>query len=70
MAENSLNMFMIEYVVTNTFFQMPPRRLYTWRPLVDKVGHIERKQIIYNVNKLRDSIIKEAMSKYIRDNIC
>ncbi|XP_045454539.1 craniofacial development protein 2-like [Melitaea cinxia] len=40
------------YVITNTFFQLPPRRLYTWKSPMDKPGHIVRNQIDYiMVNK-------------------
>jgi len=34
-------------VILNTFFKLPPRRLYTWRSPMDKPEHIVRNQIDY-----------------------
>lgn len=36
-----------ELVVLNTFYKLPPRRLYTWKSPADKAGHIVRNQIDY-----------------------
>uniref|UniRef100_A0A8D8W1T6 Craniofacial development protein 2 n=1 Tax=Cacopsylla melanoneura TaxID=428564 RepID=A0A8D8W1T6_9HEMI len=36
-----------ELVVTNTFFQLPPRRLYTWKSPQDKPEKVTRNQIDY-----------------------
>lgn len=33
--------------ITNTFFQLPARRLYTWKSPQDAPGHIVRNQIDY-----------------------
>lgn len=47
-----------QFIVTNTFFKLPPRRLYTWKSPQDTPDHITRNQIDYiMVNKrFRNSI--------------
>lgn len=58
-----LSTFAIEeqLVVTNTFFKLPPRRLYTWRSPQDSPGHVIRNQIDYIlINKRYRNSIKSA----------
>lgn len=34
-------------IVCNTFYKLPPKRLYTWIPPADNQNHIVRNQIDY-----------------------
>ncbi|XP_063391819.1 uncharacterized protein LOC134677313 [Cydia fagiglandana] len=47
-------------VITNTWFQHPARRLYTWRSPADKPSHVVRNQIDYIMikDRFRNSIIQ------------
>lgn len=47
-------------VITNTWFQHPARRLYTWRSPADKPSHVVRNQIDYIMikHRFRNSIIQ------------
>lgn len=48
-------------VVCNTFFQLPPRRLYTWRSPADSPEHIVRNQIDYiTIQKRFQNAIKSV----------
>lgn len=56
-----LNVFAQEnqFCVMNTFFKLPPRRLYTWRSPQDNTNHIVRNQIDYIMvnRRFRNSIL-------------
>lgn len=45
--------------VANTFFKLPPRRLYTWKSPADRTGNIVRNQIDF-------IIIKKELRKYVK----
>lgn len=49
-----------DLVVTNTWYQLPPRRLYTWRSPQDNDNHIVRNQIDYILinRRFRNTITK------------
>lgn len=51
-----------EYCIMNTFFKLPPRRLYTWRgPADGKEGRLVRNQIDYIIaNKRFKNSVKSA----------
>lgn len=54
--------YLVILVVTNTWFKVPKRRLYTWKSPVDKANSPEpvRNQIDYIlINKLFRNIIKK-----------
>lgn len=48
-----------KFVITNTFFKLPKRRLYTWKSPADTTDHVVRNQIDYILVKerYRNSII-------------
>lgn len=50
-----------DFIVSNTWFQLPPRRLYTWRAPGDRPNHIIRNQIDYIlINKRFRNCIKRV----------
>ncbi|CAG4984092.1 unnamed protein product [Colias eurytheme] len=50
-----------DFIVANTFFKLPPRRLYTWRSPADKTDKIVRNQIDYLlISKRHRNSIKSA----------
>ncbi|CAG4958055.1 unnamed protein product [Colias eurytheme] len=50
-----------DFIVANTFFKLPPRRLYTWRSPADKMDKIVRNQIDYLlISKRHRNSIKSA----------
>lgn len=52
-----------ELIITNTFFKLPPRRLYTWTSPMHTVDHIVRNQIDYvMINKRYRNCVKKAQT--------
>ena len=49
----------IDITIMNTFFKLPPRRLYTWRSLADNNQRIVRNQIDFVMvnRKYRNAIV-------------
>lgn len=55
------------FIIMNTFYKLPPRRIYTWKSLADSPTHIVRNQIDFiMVNKrFRISIMSEKHTPVI-----
>lgn len=53
-----------DFIVSNTMFQLPPRRLYTWKSPADKTDHIVRNQIDYVLISRRHRNTVKSLKTY------